>query len=65
MLTAAGLLIGTIRTHRFSFGRAVAFLLLVLVGILFLLFLFLMFYSLVGQLWSFLESLYSELRYRL
>ena len=42
-----------------------AFLLLVLVGILFLLFLFLMFYSLVGQLWSFLESLYSELRYRL
>lgn len=64
-LTAAGLLIGTIRTHRFSFGRAVAFLLLVLVGILFLLFLFLMFYSLVGQLWSFLESLYSELRYRL
>lgn len=64
-LTAAGLLIGIIKTHKFTFGKAILFILLVLVGILFLLFLFLMFYSLVGQLGTFLHSLYSELQYRL
>ena len=64
-LTLIMLMIGIIKTHKFTFGKAVVFVIIDLVGILFILFLFLMFYSLSGQLWDFIKTIASEVQYRM
>ncbi len=63
--SAVWMLISIIKTHKFGFGRALMFVAIVLLGILFLLFLCIMFYTLAGQFGTFLSTIYQELQYRL
>lgn len=63
--TAVWMFVSIIKTHKFSFGRAVAFVVIVLLGILFVLFICIMFYTLAGQFGSFISSIYRELQYRM
>lgn len=59
------LFIGTFYVHQLSFGKTVINLLLTVVGILIILFLLLLAYSLTGQIYTFFYTVYNEIVFRL
>lgn len=59
------LLVGMFYIHQLSFGKLIVNLLLTVVGILAVLFLILLGYSLVQQIWGFLYTIYNEIVFRL
>ena len=59
------LLIGTIICHELSFSRAIGFLLLTVVGMAVIVFVGVLFYTLLEQLITFLSTLYVEIVFRL
>lgn len=63
--SALWMVVSVMKTHKFTLGKTVLFLLLVLLCIFFLLFLCVMFYSLAGQFGSFLSTIYDEILFRL
>lgn len=56
---------GMLTTHQYSFGKAVATLLMTLVGMLIIVFLALMFFHLLEPMFAFFVSYYKEVIYRL
>lgn len=63
--SAIWMVVAIIQTHKFTLGKTILFIVLVLVGIFFVLFLCVMFYSLASQFGTFLSSLYQEILFRL
>ena len=59
------LLIGTITCHELSFSKAIGFLLLTVVGMAVIVFIGVLFYTLLEQLISFLTTLYVEIVFRM
>ena len=59
------LLIGMFYVHQLSFGKTIVNLLLTVVGILIILFLILLAYSLVQQIYTFCYTIYNEIVFRL
>ena len=53
------------KTNRFGIVKTAVSIFLTLVGIVFVLFLFVMFYSLMGQLIAFIKSIYNEIMFRI
>ncbi len=59
------LLIGTITCHELSFGRTIGFLLLTVAGMAVIVFVGVLFYTLLEQLMTFFSTLYVEIVFRL
>ena len=58
------MLVGVMTVHNFSLGKTLVTLLLTLVAMLLIIFIVLLFFDLIGQVYSFLHSIYQELLYR-
>ena len=59
------LLIGTITAHELSFGKAIGFLLLTVAGMAVIVFIGVLFYTLLEQLITFFSTLYVEIVFRM
>lgn len=64
-LTIIYMLVAIGKTNRFGIAKTIISVLLTLVGIVFILFLFIMFFSLMGQLVSFIQNIYGEIQFRI
>lgn len=65
-LWAGGLIfVGTMVTHDYDFGKTMLTIIMILAGIVFVLFIGILFFSLTSQVVNFIETIYMELLYRL
>lgn len=62
---AFSLFAGVLTTHQYSLGKAVATVLMTLLGMLIIVFLALMFFNLLEPMFAFFVSYYKEVVYRL